>query len=265
MNDDLDYSLYIPQLERLRELMDQYRAVMYQSTPESKKLYEELCEQYGAVSAVVEAILGRSEVNVEIRGGVFVTYPNLIEAGFLSGRTFHTHEGYSELLKVIGKAKMLGRMKPPHRDIEEGHSIEDLVRILNRFRECCQYINVPLASEAAVQDIVWIMLRSQFDLVDREDTLPKFGAKNYRPDFGIRELRALIEVKYIGEKTSVSAIQEEIIADVPGYLSTSSPYESIVVLVYDASHKLLDPKRFVEDLCGIKGIASVLVIPGIRT
>jgi predicted nucleotide-binding protein len=34
-------------------------------------------------------------------------YPNYFEAGFLSGRTFHTHEGKTELLKVIGRVKTL--------------------------------------------------------------------------------------------------------------------------------------------------------------
>ena len=263
MLDDINYAEYLPQLEKLRSLMEQYMPVMYTSTPERASLYRELCEQYGEVAPVVEAILGRSDVQVELRGGVFVSYPNLIEAGFLSGRTFHTHEGYTELLKVIGKTKALGKTKVLVSGLQRDSSIDDLVQILNRFRECCQYINAPPANEAAVQDIVWIMLRAQFDLVDREDTLPKFGSKNYRPDFGIRELKTLIEVKYIGEKTLVSAIQEEIIADVPGYLSSSSPYESIVVLVYDASHKLLDSKRFIEDLRSIKGIVEILVIPGI--
>jgi DpnII restriction endonuclease len=155
----------------------------------------------------------------------------------------------------------LNKSKPAPKTRPEDHSTEALARVLRRFRECCKYAHEPPEDEAAVQHIVGIMIRSQFDLVDREDTLPKFGAKNYKPDFGIPGLITLVEVKYLGEKTQVASIQEEIIADVPGYLSDSSPYEHIVVFVYDAAHKLLDPRRFVDDLCSIKGIAEV--IPGV--
>jgi hypothetical protein len=107
------------------------------------------------------------------------------------------------------------------------------------------------------------MLRSHFDRVDREDTLPRFGAKNYRPDLGIPESRQLIEVKFIGDKTSLPEIQESIIADIPGYLTGNSRFDTVIILVYDYAHKLRDPKKFIEDLRSVDGIADVLVIPGI--
>ena len=59
-------------------------------------------------------------------------------------------------------------------------------------------------SERGVQDIIWIMLRAQSDRVDRESTPPRFGTKNYRPDFGIPDLSTLIEVKFIGERTRIA-------------------------------------------------------------
>jgi hypothetical protein len=107
------------------------------------------------------------------------------------------------------------------------------------------------------------MLRSHFDRVDREDTLPRFGAKNYRPDFGIPELRQLIEVKFIGDKTSLPEIQESIIADIPGYFTGNSRFDAVIILVYDYAHKLRDPRKFIEDLRTVDEITDVLVIPGI--
>jgi hypothetical protein len=41
-----------------------------------------------------------------------------------------------------------------------------------------------IRSEREVQDILLIMLRSVFDDVIDEDTLPEFGHKGYRSDFG---------------------------------------------------------------------------------
>jgi hypothetical protein len=68
------------------------------------------------------------------------------------------------------------------------------------------------------------MLRSQYERVDREDMVPRFGAKAYRPDFGIPDLQTQVEVKFIGEQSDLAAIQEEILADVPGYLNEATKF-----------------------------------------
>jgi hypothetical protein len=114
-----------------------------------------------------------------------------------------------------------------------------------------------------VQDVLWIILRSHFDRVDREDVLPRLGAKTYRPDFGLPDLGVFVEAKFISDKTDVGAIQEEILADLPGYLRAGSTYSGILVLVYDAGHKLRDARKFIEELRLIDGILDVLVIPGV--
>jgi hypothetical protein len=102
------------------------------------------------------------------------------------------------LLRVIGRVRQLaedpGLPQP-------AASVSQLVRTLRRFRECCQYRQQPLANEREVQDVLWIMLRSQLDRLDREETLAKFGAQAYKPDFGVPDLATLVEVKFIGEKT----------------------------------------------------------------
>jgi hypothetical protein len=106
------------------------------------------------------------------------------------------------------------------------------------------------------------MLRSQLDRLDREETLAKFGAQAYKPDFGVPDLATLVEVKFIGEKTWVQDIQGEILADVPGYLREATGYISLIVFVYDAAQKLRDARRFVEDLRKVPGIIDVIVIRG---
>ena len=74
----------------------------------------------------------------------------------------------------------------------------------------------------------------------------------------------MVEVKFVGEATRPSDIQEEILADVPGYLQDQSRYDAILVIVYDAAHKLRDDRKFIEDLKSTPGIVEVLVVPGIR-
>jgi hypothetical protein len=107
------------------------------------------------------------------------------------------------------------------------------------------------------------MLCSQFDRLEREDSLPMFAAKSFKPNFGVPELQTLIKVKFIGEKTSVSQVEEEILADAVGYLADQSRYDSLILLVYDVAHKLRGPRRFIEDLRSVDGMIDVIVIPGV--
>jgi hypothetical protein len=90
-----------------------------------------------------------------------------------------------------------------------------------------------IRNEADVQRIVWSILRPTFpDLVD-EDYLPKFGAKNYKPDFGIPSLRLLIEAKYVGPSKTIGEIQDELQADIIGYRESGSEYAAILFFIYD--------------------------------
>lgn len=257
----MDYKDALRRLEELQALIEEYRGRMYKSGENTQDLSRRICEKYGEVEDVIDRLAGRSEIAVPIHGGAKpVIYPNFIEAGYLSGRTIHSHEGYTQLWKIIGKVRRLAQDPINPRDEQ---SLSGVVRVLKRFRKCCQYLRDSPAKERDVQDIVWIMLRSHFDRIDREDTLPKFGVKNYRPDFGVPELRTLIEVKFVGDKTNVSDIQEGILGDVPGYLTNQSHYDSLIVFVYDAAHKLRDSRKFIEDIRKLEDIVDVVVVPGI--
>jgi len=253
----MDYKDAPAKLEALRAAMDKHRS----NAGSAPKDYEQLCILYGEAEETIRRFSVDSKVEVpQHHGGLKpAVYPNFIEAGYLSGRTIHVHQGYTQLLKIIGRVRQAATdpnvPQPPP-------SVTALVQTLGRFRECCQYIQVPPKNERDVQDILWIMLRSQYDRVDREDTLARFGAKAYKPDFGIPDLQTLIEVKFIGDKSDISAIQEEILADVPGYLN-ETPFSGIIELVYDHAHRLRDPRKFVEDLRSVDGIIDVLVVPGI--
>jgi len=258
----MNYKQALDKLEKLRELLEQKMSPGGKSIPNQKMLDEQISEAYGEVEDIIERFAGGGEVRTPpLRGGMEPdTYPNFIEAGFLSGFGVHAEQGYRQLLKIIGKVKRVASDPTLPRD---ALSIDSILRTLRRFRECCQYVREPPANERAVQDIVWVILRSQFDRIDRDDTLPKVGVKAYKPDFGIPDLGVLIEVKYIDEKTQVGQIQEEIFADIPGYLADRVRYQGIVVLVYDAAQKLRDARRFIDDLRNVEGIIDVLVIPGI--
>jgi REase_DpnII-MboI len=255
----MDYQAALAKLEALRGSMDKLRTNI--SSASSKQDHDELCVRYGEAEEIIEQFGGVSRVEVPMFGSTKPSvYPNFIEEGYLSGRTIHQHEGYTQLLKIMGKVRQAAAAASA---FPSAPSITNLVQALGRFRECCQYIQAPPQNEREVQDILWIMLRSQYDRVDREDTLPRFGAKSYKPDFGITDLQVLVEVKFVGDKSNIASIQEEILADVPGYLNEATNFRGIMELVYDRAHKLRDPRKFIEDLRTVSGILDVIVVPGI--
>jgi REase_DpnII-MboI len=255
----MNYSQALEKLERLRGIVEQLSKDLHSPSEESRQLWNAVCELYGEVEEVYQQFAGRREVKVQGVEGM-KTFSTYLEAGYLSGRTALSYEGYTELLKVIGRVRQ--KVADPVIPRDE-RSVATVIEILQRFRPCCQYLKAAPGDERAVQEIIWIMLRSRFDRLDRENMLPRFGVKKYAPDFGIPELGLLVEAKYIGEATRPGDIQEEILADVPGYLQDQSIYDAIVVLVYDAAHKIRDDRKFIEDLRSVEGIIDVILIPGI--
>jgi REase_DpnII-MboI len=69
-------------------------------------------------------------------------------------------------------------------------------------------IRWPVRSEREVQDILWLILRSVFDDVVDEETLPKVGHSTYRADFGLPCLGVLIEAKYARHHADFKKIEK---------------------------------------------------------
>lgn len=242
-------------LKKLEELK-----VLYKADGAGHHDRDRACELYGELEEVITQCVGLKSVVLETRRGQEESYTNHIAAGLLGSRTFYANAGYNELLKVIGKV----RQQSTNPNVPQmAPSSTNVIQTLQRFRECCQYIQQPPENERDVQDIVWIMLRSQFDRLERESALPKFGVKSSKPDFGIPDLKVLIEVKFIGDKSDVGAIQEEVLADIPAYTSGTHGYTGVIVLVYDAAQKLRDAKPFIDALESCDGIIKAIIVPGI--
>jgi hypothetical protein len=119
-----------------------------------------------------------------------------------------------------------------------------------------------IKSEADVQRIIWTVLRPTFpDLVD-EDFLPKFGAKNYKPDFGIPSLRLLIEAKYVSGSKTVAEIQDELHADIIGYRESTSEYSAIIFFVYDTRGEVAANSELHRVIREQQGVADLITVVG---
>lgn len=118
-----------------------------------------------------------------------------------------------------------------------------------------------ISSEREVQDIVWLILRSLFDDVVDEETLPKIGHSTYRADFGIPSLRLLVEAKYTRQAGDFKKIEKEIMEDAVAYLlETSERYDRILVFIYDHSSSVQEHELTASTLRKIPAISDVIIV-----
>lgn len=93
-------------LKELKTTIEEYNPIRYESSARKKELYEKISELYGSVQTSYIKITGNKNIEVPGAGSqIKSTYNNYFEAGYLSGRTFHSHQGFTELLNVIGQIK----------------------------------------------------------------------------------------------------------------------------------------------------------------
>lgn len=97
-------SVSLRRLEHLKTLVDEYVPLRYESSERGRELARAIPLAYGAVEEVYRHYAGDQKVIVD-EGRHKNTFRNYFESGFLSGRTFHTHEGMRELERVVGRVR----------------------------------------------------------------------------------------------------------------------------------------------------------------
>lgn len=239
----------LEKMERLRDLLIKEKALG------GRDWIEEARDLYAELEDLIMEIDPIDPYDLEFIRGEPIKCKTHVFAGHFTGSTVRRGEADMQLRKVI--AKLRGRnveIKPSGGK----QSVEQVVKLLNNFRACCQYCPVP-QSEKDVQDILWTILRGSFNSLIREETTFKFGTKSYRPDFAVPEVHALIEVKFIGSKTPPKDIQEEVLSDIQPYLKAMDGYRTVVIFIYDHANKIKDDLKLVSDLERIEGIGKVIV------
>lgn len=150
-------------------------------------------------------------------------------------------------------------------------STNHVILLLNRFEDSLRRwrwdeaskkdpINWPIKNEREVQDIVWLILRSNFEDVIDEEYLPKFGHGASIPDFAIPSLGLLIEVKFVRKKGDFKKVEDEIKVDTVDYLTHNPTYNKIIVFIYDHSCSVQEHSITVRDLKKISGVEDVIIV-----
>lgn len=105
----MSYASTLVALENLKSLVDRYVSPGDSGSDEKKELYQDICEAFGQVQDVYETTVGMKNIAVPPGSPGASIYPTYFQAGFFSGRTFHRHQGLSELMMVIGKVRALSK------------------------------------------------------------------------------------------------------------------------------------------------------------
>jgi len=139
-------------------------------------------------------------------------------------------------------------------------SVDRLVEALNTFPALVGYLNgrrssggpIVIASEADVQDLIYISLKPMFpDMVYEEPT--KKGPAGYSVgDFSVPSLKLILEIKFIAARQDVKTKADEISEDIWKY-TTQTDCERVVFFVYDPCLLIPDRANYTRSLSAIPG------------
>jgi len=118
-----------------------------------------------------------------------------------------------------------------------------------------------LQNEYHFQSLLWAVIKPVFGDLEEETYMPRTGQLQPRADLCIPSIKTVIEVKFWYTGARVTKLIEEIAADHSLYLRSGSPYDSLLVLVWDEQRRSEEHGELVRGLEGLRGILGVVVIP----
>jgi ActR/RegA family two-component response regulator len=128
----------------------------------------------------------------------------------------------------------------------EQHALELIADSLSNFGTCAQALsNWDDGTEKAVQDVAYVMLRSQYKTVRREVTVAPGPKRAFRCDLLVEDVNVIVEVKRIRSPDHARSIQAELNDDIAGYLGSEREYQ-IVFLIWDRERHMADRVLFLD-------------------
>jgi hypothetical protein len=131
--------------------------------------------------------------------------------------------------------------------------LAEILAALNEFQECIRYLNtrrskgaiLKLASEADVQDALYLMLRPWLRDLVHENPTDRTANRYVIKDLLVPSLRTVIEVKYVRDKAHGKSISSELHDDIEMY--RRHPLCSyLVFFIYDPDSLIGDQRKLVD-------------------
>lgn len=108
-----------------------------------------------------------------------------------------------------------------------------------------------IENEYDFQDILFVLLRSVFEDVQREESTPKQAGSAKRIDMVIPSAEVVIETKFIRDKSHGRAVADELRIDFESYHGHQHCRNLIAVCLDPGGH-ILDPAQFESELSGLR-------------
>jgi hypothetical protein len=129
-------------------------------------------------------------------------------------------------------------------------AIPNVVAALQEFNECVRYLNTRRSSgsilrhdsEAAVQDALYLILRPWIPDLVAETPTEKLANRFTVRDFVSKELRLIVEAKFIRDKQHGKSIAKELHDDIEVYRH-DLVCDTIVFFVYDPDSNIPDERE----------------------
>lgn len=159
-----------------------------------------------------------------------------------------------ERLAIVAKEIVRDLPQPPAEKIDwsTGTDVLRVVASLQQFGECVRYLNnrrskgtvINITSEGDVQDAIYLMLRPWVHDLIWENPTDKVGARYSIKDFLSKQLKVVVEAKYVRDKSHGKNITSELHDDIETYRHHAY-CETLVFFIYD-------PHTFIPDVPGLQ-------------
>lgn len=175
---------------------------------------------------------------------------------------YEIHRINNEVLEAISHVLAFGEVQQyllPNQDVDHISHMAKLHKILSRFHLVATQLTkrrsdkgtprstLAVIDEYDVQDLLFSLLRLEFDDIRAEVWTPDYAGGASRMDFLLREEKIIIEVKKTRDSLKDKALGEQLIVDKEKYKHYPG-IQFLVCFIYDPDGYVENPKGLIHDL-----------------
>lgn len=132
-----------------------------------------------------------------------------------------------------------------------------VMKILGRFHIVCKQLEsrqrkrppFAIKDEYDVQDLLYALLKIEFDDIRKEDSTPKVAGAVAHMDLLLKNEQIIIEIKMTREGLDMKKLGEELLIDIAKY-KEHKDCKTLICFIYDPINRLKNPAGLARDLEG---------------
>lgn len=171
----------------------------------------------------------------------------------------HTHVGYQQLLKVIGRVQqhpeIITQAAASNNNKSSSDAISIIENLCGRFHLVARQLKgrhddrqtLLVEDEYDVQDLLHALLTLHFDDIRPEEWTPSYAGGCSRMDFLLKKEQIVVEVKKTRKKLGAKGVGEQLIVDIAKY-KVHPDCNTLICFVYDPEGWIANPRGIENDL-----------------